>query len=160
MKVRYFRIENGSIPFFHQLTPPATLVLYFRAGQKQHPPQAAFSHFMSQKFYTVSLVVLFSYFWYFTFSCGPGLSEKVSRRAILDRSLNYESLNCNHDEDDIWYNSKQLFQDHIKEINGKWDSIEDDIWGKIIVMERNRRVAKGNDAMGDSSLWLPKVLSA
>ena len=35
-----------------------------------------------------------------------------------------------------------LCQDHINEIHGKWDSIEDDIWGKVIVMERNRRVAK------------------
>jgi len=76
-------------------------------------------------------------------SCGPGLSEKVSRRAILDRSLNYNSINgCLEDEDDIWYNTNKLFQDHINEIHGKWDSIEDDIWGKVIVMERNRRVAK------------------
>ena len=34
------------------------------------------------------------------------------------------------------------FQDHINEIHGKWNAIEDDIWGKVIVMERNRRVAK------------------
>ena len=33
-------------------------------------------------------------------------------------------------------------QDHINEIHGKWEAIEDDIWAKIIVMERNRRVAK------------------
>ena len=33
-------------------------------------------------------------------------------------------------------------QDHLKEIHSKWDAIEDDIWAKIIVMERNRRVAK------------------
>ena len=35
-----------------------------------------------------------------------------------------------------------VMQDHIKEIHSKWDAIEDDIWAKIIVMERNRRVAK------------------
>ena len=71
------------------------------------------------------------------------MSEKVSRRAILDRSLNYNSINgCQEEEDDIWYNTSKLFQDHINEIHGKWESIEDDIWGKVIVMERNRRVAK------------------
>ena len=35
-----------------------------------------------------------------------------------------------------------MFQDHINEIHSKWEAIEDDIWAKIIVMERNRRVAK------------------
>ena len=28
------------------------------------------------------------------------------------------------------------------QVHSKWESIEDDIWAKIIVMERNRRVAK------------------
>merc|ERR1719221_311030 len=77
-------------------------------------------------------------------SCGPGLSEKVSRRAILDRSLHYQPKldDSHHDQDDIWYSSSKLFEDHVSEIHGKWDAIEDDIWGKVIVMERNRRVAK------------------
>lgn len=84
----------------------------------------------------------------------------MSRRAILDRSLNYsvQDLSDSYEEDDIWYNSNKLFlvrylearprsrpsqcQDHINEIHGKWNAIEDDIWGKVIVMERNRRVAK------------------
>ena len=35
-----------------------------------------------------------------------------------------------------------LFQDHIKEVLGKWESIDDEIWAKVIVLERNRRVAK------------------
>ena len=34
------------------------------------------------------------------------------------------------------------FQDHIKEVIAKWDNIDDEIWAKIIVLERNRRVAK------------------
>ena len=78
------------------------------------------------------------------FSCGPGMSEKVSRRAILDRSLHYDPKleDSHHDQDDIWYSSSKLFEDHVSEIHGKWDAIEDDIWGKVIVMERNRRVAK------------------
>ena len=35
-----------------------------------------------------------------------------------------------------------LFQDHIQEVLDKWESIDDEIWAKIIVLERNRRVAK------------------
>lgn len=37
---------------------------------------------------------------------------------------------------------KCLFQDHIQEVLNKWKQIDDEIWAKIIVMERNRRVAK------------------
>ena len=33
-------------------------------------------------------------------------------------------------------------QDHLKEVLGKWHLIDDEIWGKIIFMEKNRRVAK------------------
>lgn len=35
-----------------------------------------------------------------------------------------------------------LKQDHIQEIVDKWRSIDDEIWAKIICMERNRRIAK------------------
>ena len=35
-----------------------------------------------------------------------------------------------------------FFQDHIQEVLNKWQSIDDEIWAKIIVLERNRRVAK------------------
>ena len=35
-----------------------------------------------------------------------------------------------------------FFQDHIQEVLNKWESIDDEIWAKIIVLERNRRVAK------------------
>ena len=34
------------------------------------------------------------------------------------------------------------FQDHIKEVLNKWESMDDEIWAKVIVLERNRRVAK------------------
>lgn len=33
-------------------------------------------------------------------------------------------------------------QDHIQEILMKWEQLDDEIWSKIICMERNRRVAK------------------
>lgn len=35
-----------------------------------------------------------------------------------------------------------VFQDHIQEVTSKWSSIDDEIWAKLIVLERNRRVAK------------------
>ena len=34
------------------------------------------------------------------------------------------------------------FQDHVEEILRKWEAIDDEIWAKVIVLERNRRVAK------------------
>ena len=35
-----------------------------------------------------------------------------------------------------------ILQDHVEEILRKWDAIDDEIWAKVIVLERNRRVAK------------------
>ena len=36
------------------------------------------------------------------------------------------------------FNISSLFQDHIQEVLNKWQSIDDEIWAKIIVLERNR----------------------
>ena len=33
-------------------------------------------------------------------------------------------------------------QDHLVEVLNKWDDIDDEIWAKVIIMERNRRTAK------------------
>jgi len=46
------------------------------------------------------------------------------------------------DDEDIWYSKEKLYRDHIQEVLDKWDSIDDEIWAKVIVLERNRRVAK------------------
>lgn len=35
-----------------------------------------------------------------------------------------------------------MSQDHIQEVLDKWNQIDDEIWAKVIVFERNRRVAK------------------
>lgn len=35
-----------------------------------------------------------------------------------------------------------ITQDHIQEIIDKWLAIDDEIWAKIICLERNRRIAK------------------
>ncbi|KAK8729749.1 hypothetical protein OTU49_008298, partial [Cherax quadricarinatus] len=78
-------------------------------------------------------------------SCGPAPAlEMVSRRKILGRSqdnLNVD-LPFQDDEEDVWYKVDKLFKDHIQEVLMKWEQIDDEIWSKVIVLERNRRVAK------------------
>ncbi|CAG2060260.1 unnamed protein product, partial [Timema podura] len=38
--------------------------------------------------------------------------------------------------------TSQKGKDHIHEVLEKWTQIDDEIWAKVIVLERNRRVAK------------------
>ncbi|XP_055686812.1 uncharacterized protein LOC129792093 isoform X1 [Lutzomyia longipalpis] len=73
--------------------------------------------------------------------------EMVSRRKILSRSR--DDLNLDHtyhpqqeDEEDVWYQKEKLYKEHIQEVLDKWTQIDDEIWAKVIVFERNRRVAK------------------
>jgi len=81
-------------------------------------------------------------------SCGPSSEAMVSRRKILSRSrddLHLESgahPGGEPEEEDIWFNKDKLYKEHIQEVLNKWQSIDDEIWAKIIVLERNRRVAK------------------
>nr|CAD7589806.1 unnamed protein product [Timema genevievae] len=74
------------------------------------------------------------------------LPAMVSRRKILSRSrddLNIESTYVlREDEEDVWYQKEKLYKDHIHEVLEKWTQIDDEIWAKVIVLERNRRVAK------------------
>jgi len=68
----------------------------------------------------------------------------VSRRAILSRSR--DDLNLDDPKqaggEDQWFSKEKLYKDHIKEVLEKWDNIDDEIWAKVIVLERNRRIAK------------------
>ncbi|XP_075234685.1 expansion isoform X2 [Lycorma delicatula] len=71
----------------------------------------------------------------------------VSRRRILSRSRDDLSLDnaptfAPEDEEDVWYQKDKLYKDHIQEVLEKWTQIDDEIWAKVIVLERNRRVAK------------------
>eukprot|EP00093_Oithona_nana_P002349 02349.XXX_57302_29231_1 [CDS] Oithona nana genome sequencing. len=68
----------------------------------------------------------------------------VSRRKILSRSRDdlHMEAPVPEDEEDIWYHKEKLYKEHIQEVLNKWQSIDDEIWAKIIVLERNRRVAK------------------
>jgi len=71
----------------------------------------------------------------------------VSRRAILSRSRDdlagdsHPEMFSSHSEDQ-WFSKEKLYKDHIIEVLSKWDSIDDEIWAKVIVLERNRRIAK------------------
>lgn len=71
----------------------------------------------------------------------------VSRRAILSRSRDdlasssQSDMFSSHSEDQ-WFSKEKLYKDHIIEVLTKWDSIDDEIWAKVIVLERNRRIAK------------------
>jgi hypothetical protein len=68
----------------------------------------------------------------------------VSRRAILSRSrddLNLEDTRVQSHEDQ-WFSKEKLYKDHVVEVLEKWDNIDDEIWAKVIVLERNRRIAK------------------
>jgi len=72
----------------------------------------------------------------------------VSRRKILSRSRDDLNLDeeykdyTDHYQDDTWYSKEKLYKDHVEEVLRKWDAIDDEIWAKAIVMERNKRVAK------------------
>jgi len=66
----------------------------------------------------------------------------VSRRKILSQSRDELNFRSHEEEDDTWYNKDKLYKDHLQEVLDKWDSIDDEIWAKIVVLERNRRVAK------------------
>ena len=46
------------------------------------------------------------------------------------------------DLDDVWYDYKECVVDHIEEVEDKWDHIDDEVWSKVIIMEKNKRVAK------------------
>ncbi|XP_076260183.1 uncharacterized protein LOC143196405 isoform X1 [Rhynchophorus ferrugineus] len=69
----------------------------------------------------------------------------VSRRKILSRSRDDINLLANaqpDDSEDVWYQKEKLFKDHIQEVLDKWNQIDDEIWAKVIILEKNRRVAK------------------
>lgn len=73
-------------------------------------------------------------------------SEMVSRRRILSRSRDDLHMDSTfqppEEEEDVWYQKDKLYKDHIQEVLDKWTQIDDEIWAKVIVLERNRRVAK------------------
>ena len=76
---------------------------------------------------------------------GSKLIRRLSNLLSLipDRLVRYQ-IDCNLSFLQSFSSDKvELFaQDHIAEVFEKWDNIEDEIWAKVIILERNRRVAK------------------
>ncbi|CAO1407314.1 unnamed protein product [Diamesa serratosioi] len=70
----------------------------------------------------------------------PETGDMVSRRKILSRSR--DDLTYIQNEEDVWYSKDKLVREHIQEVLDKWTQIDDEIWAKVIVFERNRRLAK------------------
>jgi len=75
------------------------------------------------------------------------LAAMVSRRAIISRSRDDLQHNLglggrNLYGEDQWFSKEKLYKDHIAEVLEKWENIDDEIWAKVIVLERNRRIAK------------------
>ena len=61
---------------------------------------------------------------------------------VMSRQHLSQTWHKSYDVDNVWFDLNDLFADHIEEVEEKWDGIDDQIWGKVIVMEKNCRVAK------------------
>uniref|UniRef100_A0A5S6R4V4 Metalloendopeptidase n=1 Tax=Trichuris muris TaxID=70415 RepID=A0A5S6R4V4_TRIMR len=57
----------------------------------------------------------------------------ISRSRILQGDSSMEAT---------WFSVDQFYRDHMLEIGSKLPSLDDGIWGKLILMEKNRRIAK------------------
>merc|ERR1712129_117837 len=73
------------------------------------------------------------------------LNKKETGR-MVSRQKMAEALNMSAgddiDIDDVWFDETALLDDHVAGILKKWDCIEDEIWAKVVLMEKNHRVAK------------------
>ena len=61
---------------------------------------------------------------------------------VLSRQHLSQTWQKSYDVENVWFDLNDLFADHIEEVMEKWNGIDDQIWGKVIVMEKNCRVAK------------------
>jgi len=75
------------------------------------------------------------------FSPSSPVAAKVSRRAIITKNTK-DTSKVEFTTEDQWFSKEKLYKDHIAEVFEKWANIEDEIWAKVIILERNRRVAK------------------
>ena len=60
----------------------------------------------------------------------------------MSRQRLSEELQNDADLEDVWFDYKECVTDHISEVEQKWDQLDDEVWAKVIVMEKNKRVAK------------------
>jgi len=66
----------------------------------------------------------------------------LSRRDIISRSRDDLDQQPPVEDENSWSSVNACFQQHIREVLMKWEQIDDEIWSKVIVFEKNRRVAK------------------
>jgi len=65
--------------------------------------------------------------------------KKISKQkssTIIGKSLH------THDDDDVWSDEAELKDDIIEGVLKKFDIIDDDIWAKVLCMEKNKMVGK------------------
>jgi len=72
---------------------------------------------------------------------GSHTANSKGRRQIMTRPLAM-SVGDDLDNDDVRFDETALMDDHIAGIHKKWDCIEDEIWAKIVIMEKTQEVAK------------------
>ena len=53
-----------------------------------------------------------------------------------------EELERNSDLEDVWFDFRECINDHIREVETRWENLDDEVWAKLIIMEKNQRVAK------------------
>ena len=58
-------------------------------------------------------------------------------RQHLSRQLQRKDEN-----EDVWFDMKECIDDHIEEVEERWENLDDEVWGKMIVMNKNQRVGK------------------
>ena len=64
-------------------------------------------------------------------------SKKVMSRQHLSRQLQRKE-----EIGDLWFDQKECIEDNIEEVEEKWENLDDEVWGKMIVMNKNQRVGK------------------
>jgi len=63
-------------------------------------------------------------------------------KTLLRKKPQNIAANPYDNEDDVWFDEAALKDDIIEGVLNKFDSIEDDIWAKVILMEKNKMVGK------------------
>ena len=61
---------------------------------------------------------------------------------MMSRQQISEELQRTEDFEDVWEDFMECVEDHLEEVEMKWDHYDDEVWAKVIVFERHRRVAK------------------
>ena len=69
-------------------------------------------------------------------------TEMMPGNRVMSRQHLSQTWQKSYDVDNVWFDLNDVFADNIEEVMEKWDGIDDQIWGKVIVMEKNCRVAK------------------